>query len=248
MNVDAYLHRLHYSGPRAPTLETLRALHHAHLLAVPFENLDIHRHTPIRLDEARFFDKIVTRRRGGFCYELNGLFAWLLRQLGFNVTLLSARVTNANGYGPEFDHLVLLVRLNERWLADVGFGDSFREPLRLDDSRPQTQPFGRYRLSAEGEQWTMVELDADGQALDGYTFTLQPRQLAEFAAMCHWQQTAPESHFVQNRVCTLATPTGRVTVSGQRLITTTDGQRHERPIADDAGYVAILHEQFGIVF
>jgi len=129
VDVAAYLHRIHYRGPLAPTAETLRALHLAHHLAVPFENLDIHLGQPIILDEARFYDKIVRRRRGGFCYELNGLFAALLRELGFDVTTLSARVidTQPGMIGPEFDHLVLLVQLEERWLADVGFGDSFRE-------------------------------------------------------------------------------------------------------------------------
>jgi N-hydroxyarylamine O-acetyltransferase len=125
MNVEDYLQRLGYNGDRIPNAETLRNLHHAHLLAVPFENLDIHLGRPIVLDEKSLYEKIVRRRRGGFCYEANGLFAALLRELGFNVALLSARVMDGGKLGPEFDHLTLLVQLEERWLADVGFGDSF---------------------------------------------------------------------------------------------------------------------------
>jgi N-hydroxyarylamine O-acetyltransferase len=155
IGIPAYLQRLHYTGLTVPTAETLRALHQAHLLAVPFENLDIHLGRTIALDEGAFYRKIVERRRGGFCYELNGLFAALLRRLGFDVTLLSARVVGADGrFGPEFDHLTLLVQLEERWLADVGFGEGFREPLRLDDPGEQAQTHGAYRLSREGETWT----------------------------------------------------------------------------------------------
>ncbi len=133
LDVERYLQRIDYSGPTVPTLETLSALHQAHLLAVPFENLDIHLGRAIVLDEEALYDKIVERRRGGFCYELNGLFAALLRALGFRVVLLSAGVAHAGGgFGPEFDHLLLVVDLQEHWLADVGFGDSFLEPVRLE--------------------------------------------------------------------------------------------------------------------
>src|SRR5215213_9188134 len=110
MDVQAYLRRINYRGEFAPTAAALRELHRAHLLAVPFENLDIHLGRPIVLEQQALFDKIVTRWRGGFCYELNGLFALLLRDLGFNVTLLAAGVARADGsFGPEFDHLTLLV-------------------------------------------------------------------------------------------------------------------------------------------
>src|SRR5690349_13974281 len=118
LDVDAYLERLEYDGPRTPTVETLCRLQEAHLLIVPFENLDIFLRRRIVLDEAALFDKIVRQRRGGFCYEVNGLFAALLRALRFSVTLLSARDVHADGtYGPEFDHLALLVTLDSRWLA-----------------------------------------------------------------------------------------------------------------------------------
>src|SRR5437762_14222540 len=101
MHVGAYLQRINYRGSPEPNAQTLRELHRAHMLTVPFENLDIHLGRPITLGQAALFDKIVTRRRGGFCYELNGLFAALLRALGFDVTMLSARVARADGsFGP----------------------------------------------------------------------------------------------------------------------------------------------------
>src|SRR5512147_1356301 len=136
MDVQAYLRRIDYRGELDPTAATLHALHRAHLLSVPFENLDIHLSRPIVLDQDALFDKIVTRRRGGFCYELNGLFALLLEQLGYKVTRLAARVVGTDdSLGPQFDHLTLQVQCPDEshspWLADVGFGDSFLEPLRF---------------------------------------------------------------------------------------------------------------------
>ena len=134
MELAAYLDRINDAGPLDPSAATLRRLHVAHLLSVPFENLSIHWREPIVLEDGALFEKVVRRRRGGFCYELNGLFAALLRALGFHVTMLSAGVASGEGkFGPEFDHMALLVTLPERWLVDVGFGDSFREPLLLDE-------------------------------------------------------------------------------------------------------------------
>src|SRR3954469_4622706 len=110
MDLQAYLRRINYPGNQAPTAAILCELHRAHLLAVPFENLDIHLGRAISLNQDALFNKIVTRRRGGFCYELNGLFALLLRGLGFEVTLLAAGVARADGgFGPEFDHMTLHV-------------------------------------------------------------------------------------------------------------------------------------------
>src|SRR5437763_17205555 len=152
MNVTAYLERINYHGATEPSAATLRDLHRAHLLTVPFENLDIHLGREIVLDDERLYSKVVERRRGGFCYELNGAFAALLSGLGFNVKKLAAGVGRADGsFGPMFDHMALMVELNERWLADVGFGEGFREPLRLDEAGEQAQAFGAYRIRQDGE-------------------------------------------------------------------------------------------------
>jgi len=126
LNAPAYLARIAYAGPTPPTIDTLRSIHRAHLQTVPFENLDIALGRTIVVDEDATVRKIVEQHRGGFCYEMNGAFAALLRALGFRVTLLSARVARPQGgEGPEFDHLTLRVDLEEPWLADVGFGESF---------------------------------------------------------------------------------------------------------------------------
>ncbi len=138
VDVTAFLDRINYHGPIEPTASTLRAIHIAHLHSVPFENLDIHLKRPLSLNADDLFNKIVVWRRGGFCYELNGLLARLLTELGYAVTLLSARSINADGsLSQDYDHLVLIAQAPDdptRWLVDVGYGDSSIEPLRLDVS------------------------------------------------------------------------------------------------------------------
>ena len=241
----AYLRRIGYHGPLEPTLATLRALHRAHMIAVPFENLDIREGRELALDEAGLFDKIVHRRRGGFCYELNGLFAALLSDLDFDVTLLAARVADERGgFGPEFDHLVLLVRLEDRWLADVGFGRSFPEPLRLDEPGEQAQDEGMYRIAYNEAQWIFLQRDDLGNWREQYAFTLQPRRLADFAAECRTKQASP--FWTGRTICTRATPDGRITISDMKLIVTLRDERRELLLSGPEEYMATLREHFGI--
>lgn len=259
MDTRAYLRRIGYLGALHPTLETLRSLHYAHLLAVPFENLDIHRKVPIVLDEGALFEKIVGRRRGGFCYELNGLFAALLRDLGFRVTLLSGRVPRSeDDTGPEFDHLALRVDLKQSWLADVGFGECFVEPLPLAENveteqrrilYSMDQRDGRWRVLryAPGEQKGVPAHKADARDWRMiYDLTLIPRELPEFDAMSRYHQTSPDSHFTRGRVCSKLTQKGRITLTGTRLVETEEGKKFERTVASFDEYERVLREVFGI--
>lgn len=259
-----YLNRIDFPAPVAsaapePSLATLQTLHRTHLLAVPFENLSIHYGQPIILQEAALFDKIVQHRRGGFCYELNGLFAWLLRTLGFQVALLSAGVAHAaGGFGPEFDHLTLLVHQLDGadWLADVGFGDSFRQPLRFEAGLEQDGGDGHpYRLlqaeqeSEEGikrDYWIVQQFSGE-QWEPQYRFTLQPHILTDFTGRCHYHQTSPESSFTQKRICSLATPLGRISLSDLLLIRTVQGKRKEQLLPSEVEYREVLANRFGVV-
>lgn len=248
MDTTAYLRRINYSGPLAPTAETLWQLQVAHLLAVPFENLSIHSGEPVVLDDEALFEKIVVRRRGGFCYELNGLFAALLRALGFDVVMLSAGVMNGEGeFGPEFDHMALRVTLAERWLVDVGFGDSFREPLRLDERAEQEQGGRAYRIDSAGDRLILMQRDGSGDWSAQYRFSLESHVYADYAEMCRYHQTSPRSPFTQRRVCSRATSEGRVTISQRRLIITKGSERQERALADEREYAEALRQHFGIV-
>ncbi|HEX7319886.1 MAG TPA: arylamine N-acetyltransferase [bacterium] len=246
MDINAYLNRIKYSGPRTPTAETLRKLHRAHVLAVPFENLDVHLGRMIVLDEKKLFEKIVRQKRGGFCYELNGSFAALLRALGFKVTMLSARVYLNGKPGKEFDHMVLLVQLKKRWFADVGFGSLFIEPLRMDDKNEQIQRNAAYRIKQYGDIWKLMLRQAEDLWQVIYQFDLKPRQLQDYAKMCRWHQTSPRSWHTQNRVCTRATPKGRITLSGMKLVIRKGQNRTEQVLKTKKEYTKALKTYFGI--
>jgi N-hydroxyarylamine O-acetyltransferase len=241
VEVGTYLARIGYAGPLDPTAETLAALHRAHMLAVPFENLDIHLGLPNVLDPAHVYDKIVTRRRGGWCFELNGLFALLLEKLGFTVTRYSAAVVASDPPFPDFAHLTLRVDIDRPWLCDVGFGDSFTLPLRLDEPGDQPREGHTYRLKRAGER---VTLSQDGRPQ--YAFELARREMHEFAGMCTHLQTSPESFFTRSPICSLATENGRRSLSGMRLITTADGVRSERELAGEDERAAVLRDLFGV--
>jgi N-hydroxyarylamine O-acetyltransferase len=247
---EAYRARVGGVAASETSLATLIAVHEAHLLTVPFENLDIHLGREIVLDLDRLYDKIVTRRRGGFCYELNGLFASLLAGLGFDLDLLSARVADDAGVlGPEYDHMALLVRCEgKRWLADVGFGDSFRTPVDLDDPSPQRggDPLGRaWSVRDDGDELVLLQHEASGSSRTAYAFTLEPRALREYEPMCVHQQTSPDSHFTRRRICSRATPEGRVSLADDRLIVTTREGRTERQVAENER-AAVLLREFGV--
>ena len=247
MDVTSYLNRMNYAGARDVSAKTLLELHKAHLLAVPFENLDIHLKRPILLDQERIVRKVVEQRRGGFCYELNTAFCVLLQTLGFRVEMLSAGVArDEGGFDPPFDHMALLVHLEERWLADVGFGDSFREPLRLDVRGPQEQNGEAFRVVEEDEEHLVVERKETESWKPQYRFTLQAYGLGDFDEMCRYHQTSPESPFTQKKVCTRATPDGRITVSGMRLIVTSRGEKQEREFASPDEWTTALREHFGV--
>jgi N-hydroxyarylamine O-acetyltransferase len=247
MDVAAYLKRITYNGSTTPTLETLQGLHRAHLRAVPFENLDIHLGRAIVLDPTGFYRKIVEERRGGFCYEMNGLFAALLQNLSFQVTLLSAGVGRKDGsFGPEFDHLALLVELDQPYLVDVGFGDGFREPLRLELEVEQVQNGRAYRFIQAAQRWTLQEQTPEKLWENQYSFSFQPRQLADFAGMCQFHQTSPDSSFPRRPVCVITTPTGKVQLIQNQLAIQNGTERQERVLAGPAEYISAGQQYFGL--
>ena len=246
MNIEAYLRRIEYDGPLEPSARSLRDLQRQHLYTVPFENLDIALGVPIRLDPEALFDKVVVRRRGGFCYELNGLFRELLAALRFHVEMLSARVGRADGsFSPEFDHMLLQVSLEEPWIADVGFGDSSLDPVPMRHWPAQSYASPKYWTRPSEEAWELVRHKGSAIAPE-YRFTEAPRRMSDFAQMCHFHQTSPESHFTQNQVCSRALPNGRITISGMRLIETRDGERRESLLENEEQLQKCLAERFGI--
>jgi N-hydroxyarylamine O-acetyltransferase len=218
------------------------------LLSIPFENLDIHLGRQIILSQDAFYQKIVKQHRGGFCYELNGSFGSLLTTLGFKVRMLSARVAKkSGGFNPEFDHMTLLVGPKERWLADVGFGDSFTEPKRLDYPGRQYDMGRVYRITRRSGGRLLSRWNAEKRLWEPqYMFSLRPRKLEDFARRSHYQQTSPNSHFKRGRLCTLLMRNGRVTLTDTKLTVTRGRRRVERPVRGRGEFDRLLRKWFGM--
>ncbi|MFN6962207.1 MAG: arylamine N-acetyltransferase family protein [Pyrinomonadaceae bacterium] len=250
MNAEEYLSRIATVLSEVSTdIAGLRLLQRRQLLNVPFENLDIHWHRRITIDLERFYQKIVVERRGGFCYELNGLFNELLLEFGFETRLLSARVSDGSGgFSPEYDHLAILVMIGEmQYLADVGFGAFTVEPLQVAADVEQTDEAGTFVIRRFDEGYFEVAKMESGEWKSEYIFRPIGHDLAEFAARCDWHQTSPESHFMQRKVCSLLTPGGRKTLTDLKYIVTTGDAKVETPVASEAEFDEILLREFGIV-
>lgn len=232
MDVQQYLKRLKYKGDIKPNFQLLQQLQKNHLLIIPFENLDIHYEQAIILSLDHFYKKIVLRRRGGYCYELNGLFGELLRQLGFEVKMISARVYQSEkGYGPEFDHLALVIHLDgRRYLVDFGFGEFAFSPLLIELGHEQEDSRGQFKIDRyDGDRLLVSQLEEEGW-VPAYSFILQERQLSDFEDMNHSQQHHPDSHFRKGKMISRPTLDGRITLTDKELKIKRGKDVHKKPI------------------
>ena len=245
--VEQYFQRIGITPPVARDAEGLVQLQRAHLFAVPFENLDIHMGRRIVLDETTILDKIIASRRGGFCYELNTAFCWLLHRLGYRVDMLGANVFGDDTWGIDFDHMLLRVELDQPWILDVGFGDNFVDPLRLQQGLVQEQDVGAFRLDRDGPYWILMRKNTDQSDFTAqYRFMPKEYALADFQPGCDYHQS-PASHFTKATVCSLARPEGRITLRSDRLIRTENGVKTESAIDNQDHWRAALREHFAIV-
>ena len=246
MDLKAYFGRIGYVGEPRADLATLCALHRAHLLAIPYENLDIQLGRPVGLDPGAAFDKIVTRGRGGWCYEMNALFAAVLEEIGFKVTRVAGAVMReAMGDIVLGNHLVLLVSVDgEPWIADVGLGDGSLDPFVL-----RAGPFSvagyRFGLSRLDRMWWRFQNHDQGSARS-FDFIPEPSLPGVLAAHCEWQQTAPESTFVLNLVVQRFTGDEILQLHGRVLRALRPDSRRERVLDSADDLVRVLHRQFGL--
>ena len=249
MDVNKYLERIDVHAEIKPDLETLHLLHRSHLYNVPFENLDIHSGRKIILEDGKLLHKIINEKRGGFCYELNGAFYALLKAVGFNVKRISAGVyENENGFSPDFDHMALIVKAgDEEYLADVGFGDSFIDPLKFKAGEIQKDKGGFFKISEpEDDGYYILYRSSDGKGFTPqYKFSLISRELHEYNTMCEYHQTSPASHFMQKIICSKATESGRISLSDLKLIITSEREKDQKIISEDEFY-SLLKSRFNI--
>ena len=249
MQIQPYLDRIQHQTPLQPDKTSLDQLHQAHLYHVPFEDLNIQYDIPIMLDLAALYQKVVQKNRGGFCYELNGLFNWLLRGIGFKTRIIAAKVISKEGIiGPVFDHAAIVVDLEKRWLVDVGFGgDSFIRPKELILDVVQKDIHGYYKFTKYSEQEWLLMHGEDGENFKGqYIFTLEAQDLANFRPECHRKQIEEDSHFRKNYICTLARPDGRISIINDKFITKSNGHKKELTIENETERFELLTQQFGI--
>ena len=245
MNIDKYLARINYEGDLIPNLSTLRVLQKSHLLHLPFENLDIHSNTPIELNIDRIYEKLITKHRGGFCYELNGLFYELLKAIGYEVKRISGRVyTEKKGYGREYDHLAIIATVGKNdYLVDVGFGEFSFSPLILALYVQQEDERGLFMLDRYDQEYLRINKMENGNWRSQYIFKNIPRAYLEFQEMCSYHQTSPQSSFTQKKTISIPTQTGRITCSGNTLKIKNGEALFEEEINEQA-YVEMLRKYF----
>lgn len=249
MNTNRYLRRIGLDNKEiSVNIETLNLLQKQHLLNIPFENLDIHWKNPIILDPDKFYQKIVENKRGGFCYELNGLFSVLLNKIGYESKIISARVSNGiGGFGRDFDHLAILTKIGgDEYLVDVGFGDFIAKPLNFILDIEQNDANGTYLIRKYDDEYFEITKKSEDKWKSEYIFKDLEHDLSEFTDMCNFHQTSPESHFTKGKVCSLMTEDGRKTLTDNKLIITKYKEKSETNIDLENEFNSILEMEFNI--
>lgn len=246
MDLKAYLDRIRYDGPLHRDLATLAALHRAHLFAIPYENLDVQLGNAVTTSLPQVFDKIVTGRRGGWCYEMNGLFGWALGELGFKVTRCAGAVMREDrGDEAVGNHLVLKVVLDEGvFLADVGFGDGPLEPIFIV-SGPFVSHGFEFALTRTEDDWWRLHHHALG-GVSSFDFRLEAADEGLLTQRCQWLQSTPASPFVQNAVLQHHASDGVWQMRGRVLRKTTPSGKQDHLVADAPEYLGILSEVFNL--
>ena len=226
MNLDGYFRRIGHTGAARADLHTLRAVHRAHALNIPYENLDVILKRPVSMAAPDIYDKIVNGGRGGWCYEMNGLLEWALREIGFRVTRMTGGVMREH-FGDEAfgNHLVLRVDLDQPWIADTGIGDCFIEPLPMTEGEHR-QDHRHFRLERlTDDQWRLH--NRAGARPPSFDFIDAPADEALLSATCHKLQNDPESMFRRYLVVQQMSERGGSALLNQTLTDLSDGAAHE---------------------
>ena len=246
MDLSAYLARIGHSGPVRPDLATLRAVHRAHLLAIPYENLDVQLGRPGSVDPHAAFEKIVAGGRGGWCYEMNGTLGLALQAIGFQVTRMAGAVMReVHGARTLGNHLVLRIDLeNGPWIADVGFGDGIIEPTPLAPGAFSMRGYD-FRLEQLDAQWWRFHNHPMGGAAY-FDFVSGPADPAQLAATCHWLRTSPESIFTQSVMAFRHRPDGIVALLGRVLRRVHPDRKEDTLLTSAEAFTEALRTEFGL--
>lgn len=249
ISLDGYFDRIKFQGNPDNTAETLIALHTAHTLNIPFENLDILCGREISLDIEAIYEKIVRNRRGGYCFEMNALFAQVLRQLGFEVQDLLARVfINQETVFARLHHVLLVSIDGRRYLADVGFGgNGLIAPILLEDGCISEQFADTFRLVCSDKYGYVLQFLIDGVFANSYAFTLEPQvPVVDYLAPNYFTSNFPGSLFKQKAICTRPTRQGRITLNDLELKIRSQDQTVRITAADPETFNRLISEHFGL--
>ncbi len=249
MHFDAaeYCRRIGMEEPRKASEETLRAMHRAQLFTIPFENFDIQLGRGIDVSPAAIYEKLVRHPRGGYCFELNGLFLQALLHFGFEARALLARV-HVRGEPSGRTHQLSLIEIEGReWIADVGFGASTpRAPLPFEFDRITEQDGARNRLIAAEPWGIMLQQEGPEGWENLYSFDLMHVCRADIATGNHYTSTHPGVHFTKMRMANLPNAGGRLSLADFVLTEVRDGETRRVPVPDGESYLGLLREKFGI--
>lgn len=251
IDFSIYLSRLGFKKVPPVELKSLQALQRAHLLRIPFENLDIHRKVRIELDTHKIFTKVMANNRGGFCYELNGIFYELLTHIGFQVKRVSAQVySEEKGYSPPHDHMALVVQIEgQDYLSDVGYGEFAFSPLALRFNERQADKRGTFIVDEFRDGFLRVrKLNEKEEEKTEYIFKPIAQAFDVFDERCVHQQDDPDSHFRQKKLISRATKKGRITISGSLLKIRKGTKVSEKLLTDEKAFDKALWKYFKIKF
>lgn len=245
MRLARYLNRIGYSGSQKPTFETLKAITRAHVLAVPFEDLDVQLGRPLNTDVEAAYDKIVERRRGGWCYEMNGVMGWALAEMGFDVMRMGAGVRrDLQGDFAFGNHLCLRVECEGTWLVDVGFGGSLTGPFPLGEHARKESPYNVALTPTDDGCWRFSEDAGEGP----FTFDFRPEAADEtlLDKRCQYLQSDPKSPFVQTLVAQRRRPKEHVILRGRTLTIVGDGGKATSLLQSADEMMDVLVSVFGL--
>lgn len=245
--IEGYLERIHYKGSIDVSKETLYNIHTAHALNIPFENLDVYFKKPVYLDKQSLYKKIVINKRGGYCFEMNGLLSIVLKELGFKVSNLLARITKDNGitYNAK-THQVLCVEIdNDKYLLDVGFGNhGLAAPILLKPGKEQEQFYDTFRIIEVEKYGYALQRKVEDEFMSMYAFNLEECSPADFIMSHHFTSTFPESLFVNKKVCTMPTKEGRITLTDDHFKVIKGNETSIIQIDNEDHYNKLLKEHF----
>lgn len=248
MDLQAYLDRIGFVGAPTPDHATLKAIHRAHVLAIPYENLDVQLGRAVTRAPADAYDKIVTRRRGGWCYEMNGLLGWALEEIGFNVKRLAGAVMReTRGDDAIGNHLVLLVTIGDNlWIADAGFGDGPVDAAPLADGPTQGNIFDCAFDSLSDERGWRRYINDPRLSATSYDFNVSIDDEALLEGQCRHLQSSPQSPFMQTAVVQRWTPEAHWSLRGRVLRRVSLSGAEKSLVASAEDYVRILDQRFGL--